>query len=67
LKKSILKNWKLNLSLPIERTGRSRTLSAPLTMIIEEMGSLVVASVRGGAVKLYHEAKNSVMEREGAE
>jgi hypothetical protein len=36
-------------------------------MIIEERGSLAVTSVRGGAIKWYYEAKNSVLECEGAE
>ena len=35
-------------------------------MIIEERGSLAVASVRGRAAKWYYEAKNSVLECEGA-
>jgi hypothetical protein len=36
-------------------------------MIIEKRGSLVMASVRGGAAKWYYEAKNSNLECEGAE
>ena len=36
-------------------------------MIIEERGSLAVASVRGGVAKWYYEAKNSDLECEGAE
>jgi hypothetical protein len=36
-------------------------------MIIEKRGSLVMASIRGGAAKWYYEAKNSNLECEGAE
>jgi hypothetical protein len=47
--------------------GRSRILRVPSIMIIEERGSLAVANVRGGAVKWYYEAKNSVLECEVVE
>jgi hypothetical protein len=61
-----LKSWKLNPSRLVKGIGRSKILRVPLIMIIEEMGSLVVASVRGGAAKRYYEAKNSDLECEGA-